>query len=132
MKLEIAKFFTGTVLILLALWIIIGEQVTGASSNAVINARLATIRSPIEGTLRMPINSLRKEFYKDETFGRVDNVYFDTSSSSDLQWKRSNLLSEVASDLSPDISTMTKMRFPVNLTGWRSQYEEAVYRRTDH
>lgn len=31
-------------------------------------------------------------------------------------------------DLSPDFRTMTKMRFPVNLTGWRSQHEEAIQR----
>ena len=35
-------------------------------------------------------------------------------------------------DLSPDFRTMTSMRFPVNLTGWRSQYEEAIQRRTNH
>ena len=35
-------------------------------------------------------------------------------------------------DLSPIFRTMTTMRFPVNLTGWRSRYEEAVHRRTNH
>ena len=38
----------------------------------------------------------------------------------------------VGGDLSPDFKTMTKMRFPVNLTGWRSQHEEAIQRRTNH
>jgi hypothetical protein len=35
-------------------------------------------------------------------------------------------------DLSPIFRTMATMRFPVNLTGWRSRYEEAVHRRTNH
>jgi hypothetical protein len=39
---------------------------------------------------------------------------------------------ESNSDLSPDFRTMTSMRFPVNLTGRRSRYEEAIHRRTDH
>ena len=34
-------------------------------------------------------------------------------------------------DLSPDFRAMTKMRFPVNLTGWISQHEEAIQRRTN-
>ena len=34
----------------------------------------------------------------------------------------------ISRDLSPDFRTMTKMRFPVNLTGWRSQHEEAIQR----
>ena len=38
----------------------------------------------------------------------------------------------IACDLSPNIRTMTSMRFPVNLARWRSQNEEAVHRRTDH
>jgi DNA-directed RNA polymerase sigma subunit (sigma70/sigma32) len=38
----------------------------------------------------------------------------------------------IESDLSPIFRTMTTMRFPVNLTGWRSRYEEAVHRRTNH
>jgi len=36
------------------------------------------------------------------------------------------------SDLSPDFSTMTLMRFPVNLMEWRSQYEETIQRRTNY
>ena len=35
-------------------------------------------------------------------------------------------------DLSPIFRTMTTMRFPVNLTGWRARYEEAVFRRTNN
>ena len=35
-------------------------------------------------------------------------------------------------NLSPDLSTKPTMRFPVILTRWISQHEEALYRRTDH
>ena len=34
-------------------------------------------------------------------------------------------------DLSPKNRTMLLMRFPVNLTVWRSQYEETLHRRTN-
>ncbi|MBT5030751.1 MAG: cytochrome c [Proteobacteria bacterium] len=36
-------------------------------------------------------------------------------------------------DLSPDINTMTRMRFPINLVFRRSQHEaKKIYRRTNH
>ena len=35
-------------------------------------------------------------------------------------------------DLSPEIKTMTSMRFPINLAGWRSHNEETLHRRTDY
>ena len=35
-------------------------------------------------------------------------------------------------DLLPKNKTMTLMRFPTNLTGWRSQHEETLHRRTNH
>ena len=46
--------------------------------------------------------------------------------------KTINPVSRITADLSPIFRTMTTMRFPVNLTGWRSRYEEAVHRRTNH
>ena len=50
----------------------------------------------------------------------------------ELERQVKRLETEKDIDLSPDFGTMTKMRFPVNLTGWRSQYEEAIQRRTNH
>ncbi|WP_353411614.1 hypothetical protein, partial [Arenicella sp. 4NH20-0111] len=38
-----------------------------------------------------------------------------------------------AGDLSPNINTMTRMRFPINLVFRRFQYEEkTIYRRANH
>ncbi len=35
-------------------------------------------------------------------------------------------------DLLPKNKTMTLIRFPINYMQWRSNHEEALYRRTDH
>ena len=43
-----------------------------------------------------------------------------------------SLIKVVRADLSPEIKTMTLMRFPINLTGWRSHNEETLHRRTDY
>jgi hypothetical protein len=41
-------------------------------------------------------------------------------------------LSSRIGDLSPKFKTMNSMRFPIILAIWRSQYEEAIFRRTNH
>lgn len=38
----------------------------------------------------------------------------------------------VESDLLPKNKTMTSMRFPIKCMQWRSNHEEALYRRADH
>lgn len=43
----------GLFAIAFALYIVVGEQLVGSSSNAYINTRLATLRMPIEGTVQL-------------------------------------------------------------------------------
>jgi len=48
------RLVLGFLIIALTVWAIIGEQMTGVSSDAVVNARFSTIRTPItEDTLRI-------------------------------------------------------------------------------
>lgn len=55
---RLGRFFLGLAVIAIALWVLLGEQITGVSSDAVVNARLTTMRAPIDGTLDMPFRSL--------------------------------------------------------------------------
>ena len=44
---RIARLLIGVIVILVAGWIIVGEQMSGASANAVVNARISTVRAGI-------------------------------------------------------------------------------------
>ncbi|MBF9031594.1 HlyD family efflux transporter periplasmic adaptor subunit [Rhodobacterales bacterium HKCCE3408] len=67
----------GLALVALALWIIIGEQITGASADATINARVVTVRSPIAGDLDLPARGFGASVRAGEVIGSVDNRLVD-------------------------------------------------------
>jgi hypothetical protein len=92
-----AKYFAGAVAILLSLWVIIGEQITGASSNAVVNARLTTMRAPISGHADIRFDNIGREFYAGEVTAVIENPFVDTSLLHELQREGSNLLAEIVS-----------------------------------
>jgi hypothetical protein len=46
-----SRLAIGLLLIVLTLWVTASEQMTGASADAVVNARLNTLRAPIAGTI---------------------------------------------------------------------------------
>ncbi|MBC7739123.1 MAG: hypothetical protein H7245_18365, partial [Candidatus Saccharibacteria bacterium] len=48
------RLVLGSLIIVLAVWLIVGEQMAGASADAVVNARLSMLRAPIAGTIDMP------------------------------------------------------------------------------
>jgi hypothetical protein len=51
--LKYAVRIVGLLAILFALYIIVGEQLVGSSSNAYVNTRLATLRMPIDGRIQL-------------------------------------------------------------------------------
>lgn len=54
----IFRFVLGIALVALALWVIVGELITGASADATINARVVKLRAPIAGDLDFPAREL--------------------------------------------------------------------------
>lgn len=96
---RLAKYFAGAVAILLALWIIIGEQITGASSNAVVNAPLLTTRAPISGIMSAPNHDLGKIYKSIEVVGKIDNRTLDLSNFYNLKQQQEILVSEINSML---------------------------------
>jgi hypothetical protein len=48
-----ARLIIGSLVIAVAILVIAGEQLSGASADAVINARTTTLRAPIAGTLTL-------------------------------------------------------------------------------
>lgn len=91
---RIGRLLAGAIIILSALWIIIGEQITGVSSDAVVNARLSTVRSPIAGTLEMPWRPLGSRVATDEVLVTVADPLVDTIRLRDLELERLLALAE--------------------------------------
>jgi hypothetical protein len=94
---QLAKYFSGAVAILLALWVIVGEQITGASSNAVVNAQLSTIRAPIQGVVNIPFDLSNLKFKNDDVTAVITNPYVDYSFLYELVSERSSLLFAIMS-----------------------------------
>ena len=53
-----SRLVIGVLVILAALWVIVSEQMAGASADAVVNAQVVVVRTPIAGTLRDADRSL--------------------------------------------------------------------------
>lgn len=76
------RLIIGVAIIIVAGWIIIGEQITGVSANAVVNAPLSTARAPIAGQLSLPDRGLGAPVSDGKeiatvTDARVDRVRLD-------------------------------------------------------
>lgn len=93
---RIGRLLVGAAVILFALWIVIGEQITGVSSDAVVNARLSTVRAPIAGTLDMPIKPFGANIAEGEQLATMTDPLADTIRLNDLAMERSFFAAEVA------------------------------------
>lgn len=79
------RLIIGVAAILVTLWVIIGEQMTAASANAVVNAPVATLRSPIAGTLELQAHALGARLSQNELLATVTDTRADTTRLADLQ-----------------------------------------------
>jgi biotin carboxyl carrier protein len=89
------RLFLGLAVILLALWVIIGEQITGVSSDAVVNARLSTVRAPIAGTLDMPMRPFGMSIRADDELATLNDPLVDKVRYNDLRMERAFAAAEV-------------------------------------
>ena len=89
---RILRYAAALVLLLLALWTVIIPGLFPVSSNAAVNARLLTIRSPIEGVSTRPPKVLGDLVKQGEVVARIRNDRVDTSRLDGLGTQRTNLL----------------------------------------
>lgn len=61
----------GLFAILFAVYVIAGEQLVGSSGNAYVNARLAAVRAPVEGTLQLSVVPTGGRISDGEVMGAV-------------------------------------------------------------
>ena len=75
---RLARLLTDGAVVLSALWILVGEQMVGASANAVVNARVVTLRSDVAGHLELRPRALDDRVAKGEVLGAIaDRVRLD-------------------------------------------------------
>ena len=85
---KVARLILGTVICLVAIWIIVGEQLSGASADAVVNAQMSTLRTPIAGSVSLKQRALGARVIKDEELGSVTDPLVDTLRLNDLLMER--------------------------------------------
>ena len=85
---KVARLILGIVIGLAAIWIIVGEQVSGASADAVVNAQLSTLRASIAGSVALQQRALGSRVVKDEELGSVTDPLGDTVRLNDLLMER--------------------------------------------
>jgi multidrug resistance efflux pump len=76
------KLIIGIAAVIVALWVIIGEQMSGASADAVVNAPVVTVRASVAGNLELPTRQLgvyvrQGELLATITDSIVDRVHLD-------------------------------------------------------
>jgi len=86
----------GIVLVAGALWVIVGEQMSGVSADAVVNAPVVTVRSSTAGKLSMPKRPLGAHVDKGERLATVDDILSDTTRLEDLRMEQANAEANVA------------------------------------
>ena len=85
---KVGRLVLGAVICLAALWIIVGEQLSGASADAVVNAQLSTLRTSIAGSVSLLPRALGARIVKDEELGSVADALVDTVRLNDLLMDR--------------------------------------------
>ena len=79
-----SRLLVGLLIILLALWILVGEQITGASADAFVNARVVSLRSDVAGDLELDERDLGARISEGEVLGTVSDDLADNVRLNDL------------------------------------------------
>lgn len=85
MKRKIARLVIGVIVIVVALFIIVGEQVAGVSSDAVINAQVLILRAPVDGEVVLQVRTLGTRLSPNEPLATISDPRPDETRLVDLQ-----------------------------------------------
>ena len=78
------RLILGSALVVAGLWVVVGEQMSGASADAVINARVTTLRSDVAGKLDLKDRAVGTRVDAGETMFSVQNPLSDSVHLNDL------------------------------------------------
>lgn len=127
------RLLIGLAVIVLALLVITYEQMAGASADAVVNARLSTLRSPIAGAVEMPPRALGASVTIGEEMASVTDPMVDNIRLNDLVMERGfaavevDRLEQLLGDLSKQISALD-----MRGASYRSNRLEEIETRLSH
>lgn len=93
---RIFKFGIGLLLVAVALFIIIGEHLSGASADAFVNARLTMRRAPIAGVLQLDLPVLGSRVRLGDNLGAINDALIDNTRLSDLVAEQKKIDAEAA------------------------------------
>lgn len=78
------RLILGLVAIVVALWIIVGEQMSGATADAVVNAPIVTVRATVAGNLTVPTRQLGGRITQGEVLASIQDPVVDRIRLDDL------------------------------------------------
>lgn len=78
------RLILGLLAIFIAVWVIVGEQMSGASANAVVNAPVVTMRTPVAGDLQVPARQLGSRVTQGEVLASIQDPTVDRVRLDDL------------------------------------------------
>lgn len=104
-----SRLILGLLIIVAALWVIAGEQISGASSDAFVNARIVSVRAKVAGNLTLPSRALGSIVAKGETLGEVRDSNVDNIRLNDLLLESALKTSEITG-LNERISAFKEQR----------------------
>ena len=106
---KLLRLILSIVLIAVALWVIIAEQMAGASANAFVNAPVVTIRANTAGDLSLSDTPFGARVQKGETIATVDDPLVDTVRLNDLRMEQGFIEAEIAR-LEADLESTRSLR----------------------
>lgn len=93
---KLGRFLAGLAVIVVAGWVLVSEQLSGASADAVVNARLSTMHAAIAGKVSLQDRPLGSRVNKGEEIGSIRDPLVDTVRLNDLFMERDLAKAEVA------------------------------------
>lgn len=78
------RLILGLIAVAVALWIIVGEQMSGASADAVVNAPVVTLRATVAGNLSVPARQLGTRVAQGEVIASIQDPVVDRVRLDDL------------------------------------------------
>lgn len=103
------RLILSAIIVLVALWVIVGEQMTGASANAVVNAPVVTIRASTAGDLTLSQRPFGARVQRGEAIAAITDPLVDTVRLNDLRMERDFAEAEIAR-ISADLESTRNMR----------------------
>lgn len=104
-----ARPLIGLAIVLFALWIIVGEHMSGASANAVVNAPVITVRSSVAGKLALPDRDFGSRVSSGEVVASVTDALVDRVRLNDLLMEMDFARAETAR-VAADLEATTALR----------------------